>query len=36
MATSLIKETQKVKPCDLDVVMFVCGERSDLLVKHNY
>lgn len=36
METSLVKEIQKVKPCDLDVILFVCGELSDLLVKHNY
>lgn len=36
METSLAKETQGVKPCDLDVIVFVCGELSDLLVKHNY
>lgn len=36
METSLIKEIQRVKACDLDVIMFVCGELCDLLVKHNY
>lgn len=36
METSLLKEIQRVEPCDLDVTVFVCGELSDLLVKHNY
>lgn len=36
METGLIKEAQKLKPRDLDVIMFVCGELADLLVKHNY